>query len=68
MATFVNIRQEVLQEINKLPDEKLSQLLKFIYKMQEYSPKNHNDIIDPLADFIGKIEQGNLVHNIEQDL
>ncbi len=68
MTTFVNVREQVLQEVNKLPDEKLSYLLQFIQKIQDYSPSNHDAIIDPLADFIGGVEQGSLAQNIEQDL
>lgn len=68
MTTFVNVRERVLQEVNKLPDEKLSYLLQFIQKIQDYSESNNDPIIDPLADFIGGVEHGRLAQNIEQDL
>jgi hypothetical protein len=72
MTTFANIRREVLQEINKLPDQQLSQVLDFIHHIMASSgntiDENENILNDPLADFIGGVEKGNLAQDCEQEL
>lgn len=70
MTTFTNIRQQVLQEINKLPDQQLNQVLQFLNKITITSStiSNENILNDPLADFIGGVENGTLAQNCDQEL
>ena len=68
MTAFTNIRQEVLQEINKLPDNQLNQVLQFIHKITISSVTDENILNDPLADFIGGVENGNLAQGMDQEL
>ena len=70
MTSFANLRQEVLQEINKLPDNQLIQVLQFIHKIAISSPTTTDEDIlnDPLADFIGGVEHGNLAQDSDREL
>jgi hypothetical protein len=70
MTTFTNIRQQVLQEINKLPDQQLNQVLQFLNNIKITSTirNNENILNDPLADFIGGVENGTLAQGCDQEL
>jgi hypothetical protein len=70
MNTFINIREQVLQEINKLPDQQLNKVLQFLHKISLNSTviRDENILNDPLADFIGSVENGNLAKNCDQEL
>lgn len=70
MSTIANLRQLVLEEINQIPDEQLSQVLQFIHVLISTSQlKKDEDLInDPLAEFIGAVEHGSLAQNIDQEL
>lgn len=69
MDNTINIRQQLLTEINQLPQEKLNLLLNFVNSLKIPNENNmKEEIIDPLADFIGAVEIGNITKNIEQDL
>ena len=63
--TTTEIRQEILQKINSLAEPQLDQILQFINQVDQLTPKS---IIDPLADFIGKVEHGSLAQNIDREL
>jgi hypothetical protein len=64
------IRQEILKQISLIPDEQLSYLLELIHQMTVSNSRQANDNIlnDPLANFIGAVDHGNLAQNNEQDL
>ncbi|WP_413174856.1 hypothetical protein [Anabaena azotica] len=70
MSTLPNLRQVVLEEINQIPDEQLSQVLQFLHVLISNSQtKKDEDLInDPLAEFIGAVEHGSLAQNIDQEL
>jgi hypothetical protein len=70
MSTIANLRQVVLEEINQIPDEQLSQVLQFLHVLTSNSQtkKDENLINDPLAEFIGGVEHGSLAQNIDQEL
>jgi hypothetical protein len=70
MSTIANLRQVVLEEINQIPDEQLSQVLQFLHVLISNSQlkKDENLINDPLAEFIGAVEHGSLAQNIDQYL
>ncbi|MDD1415814.1 hypothetical protein MEN41_14610 [Dolichospermum sp. ST_con] len=54
MSTIANLRQIVLEEINQIPDEQLSQVLQFLHVLisNSQTKKDENLINDPLAGFI----------------
>ena len=70
MSTIANLRQVVLEEINQIPDEQLSQVLQFLHVLISNSQlkKDEDFINDPLAEFIGGVEHGSLAQNIDQEL
>ncbi|MEA5621159.1 hypothetical protein VB711_25475 [Cronbergia sp. UHCC 0137] len=70
MSTLPNLRQAVLEEINQIPDEQLSQVLQFLHVLISTSQRRKDEdfINDPLADFIGAVEHGSLAQNIDQKL
>ena len=70
MSSLINVRQQVLEEINQLNPEQLNVVLNFLHSLKSSESKtiDEDKIIDPLADFIGAVESGNLAKNIEQDL
>jgi hypothetical protein len=70
MSTIANLRQVVLEEINQIPDEQLSQVLQFLHVLisNSQTKKDENFINDPLAEFIGAVEHGSLAQNIDQEL
>ncbi|MTJ47591.1 hypothetical protein [Dolichospermum sp. UHCC 0259] len=51
MNTIANLRQIVLEEINQIPDEQLSQVLQFLHVLMSNSQtkKDENLINDPLV-------------------
>lgn len=69
MDSIISLRQQVLTEINQLPQDKLNLVLKFVNNLK-YNSNNdiEEEIIDPLADFIGAVNNGKLTENMEQDL
>ena len=70
MSNLINVREQVLEEINQLNQEKLNVVLRFLHSLKSSDNQTIDDdeIIDPLADFIGAVNSGNLAKNIEQDL
>lgn len=65
----MNIREQVLTEINQLPQEKLNLVLEFVNTLK-YSNGNRKEEItkDPLAKFIGAVSQGDIANNLDEDL
>lgn len=68
MTTILPIREKILEEINQLSDPQLNQILDFIHQINSNNLSNAQEINDPLANFIGGVELGNLAENIEQEL
>ena len=60
----IELRQTINQEIDQLSEEKLNQVLQFIQQVGQTPIKSTTD---PLADFIGQVDHGNLAKNIDQD-
>jgi hypothetical protein len=64
MTNSTTIRQEILKQISLIPDEQLTYVLELIRQMTVGTkPTNENIVNDPLADFIGAVEHGNLAQN-----
>lgn len=63
--TISELRQTIHQEIDRLPEQALDQILQLIQQVSQTPTKS---AIDPLADFIGQVDHGNLAKNIDQDL
>jgi hypothetical protein len=69
MDNIISLRQQILTEINQLSQEKLTQVITFVNTIKSADAnKIEEEIIDPLTDFIGAVNQGNLTENIEQYL
>lgn len=69
MNSSINVRQQVLEAINQLPQDKLGLILNFVSTLKSSENNRINqEIIDPLADFIGAVNTGKLAENIDQDL
>lgn len=69
MDSIIDLRQQVLTEINQLPQDKLNLVLKFVNSLKYSSNKDiEEEIIDPLADFIGAVNTVKLTDNMDQDL
>jgi hypothetical protein len=70
MSTFINVREQVLNEIKQLDHEQLDMVLNFLHslKCSESATADEEQIIDPLADFVGAVESGNLADKIDSDL
>lgn len=70
MSSFINVRQQVLNEINQLDLEQLDMVLNFLQslKFSKSTTADEEQIIDPLADFVGAVESGNLADKIDSDL
>jgi hypothetical protein len=62
--TSTELRQELLKKIDHLSDQQLNQVLQFVNQVNQTQT---NTVIDPLADFIGQVDHGNLAKNIDQD-
>jgi hypothetical protein len=57
--------QRVIEEVAKLSDPQIQILLDFIKTLHV---KEDSRAFDPLADFVGAIEEGNLAQQIDQTL
>ena len=70
MSSFTNVRQQILYEINQLAPEQLDMVLNFLnsLKLSENATAEQEQIIDPLADFVGAVKSGNLANKIDSDL
>lgn len=69
MDNIINLREQVLTEINQLPQDKLNLVLNFVNTLKSTdNNKTEGEIIDPLANFIGAVNHGNLTDNIEESL
>ena len=71
MSTFINVRQQVLNEIKQLDHEQLDMVLNFLQSLkcsESATADDQKQIIDPLADFVGAVESGNLADKIDSDL
>jgi hypothetical protein len=62
--TSTELRQELLKKIDHLSDQQLNQVLQFVNQVNQTATKS---AIDPLADFIGQVDHGNLAQDINQD-
>jgi len=69
MDNIISLRQQILTEINQLSPEKLNQVISFVNSIKSADEnKNEEEITDPLTDFIGAVNQGNLTENMEKYL
>ncbi len=68
MTTTSPIREKILEEINQLSDPQLNQILDFIHQINSKNLSHAQEINDPLTNFIGGIELGNLAENIDQNV
>jgi hypothetical protein len=61
MTSSVNVKQEVLREIDKFADAQLSRVLQFIHSFLSDSSQQSNKktIFDPISDFIGRVKREN---------
>ncbi len=70
--TTIDIKQELLHKIEKLPVSRLHAVLQFINELPEFKQTQVNDITDenedPLSGFIGQNDHGSLAHNIDEEL
>ena len=55
MTTFINIRDQVLQFLHKI-------------SLNSTAMSDENTLNNPLTDFIGSVENGNLAQNCDQGL
>jgi hypothetical protein len=62
---LTEIHQQVIVEISKLNEPQIQLLLDFIKTIQTQSNSTE---LDPLANFVGAIEQGNLAEQIDHNL
>ncbi|WP_107668855.1 hypothetical protein [Cyanothece sp. BG0011] len=70
--TATDIKQELLNKIEKLPDSRLQTVLQFVNELPEFKETSLDDIADenedPLLGFIGQGNQGSLAQNIDEEL
>ena len=59
------LRQTIHQEIDHLPEQALDQILQLIQQVGNNETKS---AINPLANFIGQVDHGNLAKNIDSEL
>lgn len=72
------IKQEIISEIEKLPEHKLPEVLDFVsflvFKESSYSSEQQDVIIkldppkNPLLKFVGAISHGTLAEDIDKEL
>jgi hypothetical protein len=64
-----NPNQQILDAIGKLSEQQIQIVLQFIQSLQPKKISNQNSTtFDPLANFVGAINHGNLAQQIDQDL
>ena len=64
-----NPHQQLLEAIAQLSDQQLPIVLRFIQTLQPNpSPASVHPSINPLANFIGASNHGNLAHEIDETL
>ncbi len=84
MTPIQNVKQELLREIEKLPEHKLPEVLQFVsfllFSQNHNFQRNQNHLEhqkkndtsdanpDPLADFIGAVSHGALAQNTDREL
>lgn len=78
MATAQPIKEQLLREIEKLPEDQMGEVLDFVEflmakqrrgSVTHSSPTATNDEgDDPMAAFIGGVSHGSLAQNIDQEL
>jgi hypothetical protein len=68
------VKEELLAEIEQVPDYRLSEVLDFVryiqyQERQRHQPQHTNgDQGDPWANFIGAVSHGSLAHDIDEEL
>jgi hypothetical protein len=67
MPTHQILKQELLAEIEKLPDSQLSAVLEFVNTLQLPTQPALKEQ-DPLSSFIGAVSHGSLAHSIDPEL
>jgi cytochrome c553 len=64
-----NPNQQVLEAIANLSEQQIQTVLQFIQTLQPKKPTNSTSTtFDPLAKFVGAINNGNLAQQIDKDL
>lgn len=70
--TAIDIKQELLNKIEKLPASRLQTILQFVNELPEFKETSSDGIADetedPLLGFIGQGNQGSLAENIDEKL
>ncbi|MFM6189131.1 hypothetical protein [Planktothrix sp.] len=78
MSSIPSVKQEILNLIEQLPENKMPEVLQFvnflIYCQNQSFSLNLDDKtskdsqVDPLAEFIGAVTHGSLAQNIDQEI
>lgn len=72
----MDIREQLLKKINKLPEQHLQEILNFISWIQKQDCREiplktkttPDSWEDPLADFVGGVSHGSLAQKIDEEL
>ena len=68
------VKEELLAEIEQVPDYRLSEVLDFVRYIQYQERQRHQadhtngDQEDPWANFVGAVSHGSLAQNIDEEL
>lgn len=65
-------KQALLNAIEKLKEQQLIEVLQYIEHLSPTQkstlPKESNQVVDPLAKFIGAVDRGSLAANLDNEL
>lgn len=72
MASVAGIRKRLLRELERLPEDKLQEVLEFVHRLlprTDRHPRARANLKkDPLLTFIGGISHGTLARDIDREL
>jgi hypothetical protein len=78
MSSISSVKQEILNLIEQLPENKMPEVLQFVnfliycqnqsFSLNLDDKKSKDNQVDPLAEFIGAVSQGSLAQNIDEDI
>lgn len=68
----MNPKQALLNAIEQLPEQQLIEVLQYVQHLsptQEATlPTESNQVVDPLAEFIGAVDHGSLATDLDDEL
>lgn len=65
-------KQALLNAIEQLPEQQLIEVLQYVqhlsHAQESTLPTKPNQVVDPLAEFIGAVDHGSLAANLDDEL